>query len=224
MDYDDLRRKYGPKQPHERSNHVLLYAIILAALAGVIGYIWVGLPLAPGPVAESLDEATCRTLLESYEPALADQAMDFTEVYSTRTFTFGTGSKEYRWRIHNEGPVIADMDFLSGMPIYQKRLYFVWDGDDFVGCGLDYVFTQPSERPELSFESTYHCDGGGIEEAPNEIRSSFKEGNGYYATPYEMIISSQGSEVSRVHVSFSSERTDYDNSIGSLRMYGCSQG
>jgi len=221
MDYEDLRRKYGPQRPHERSNHVLLYAIILAALAGFIGYLWVGLPLAPSPAAKALDEATCRVLLESYEPALADQGMEFTEVLSTRTFSFDVGTKEYRWRIHNEGPVLADIDFLSGLPVYQRRLYFVWDANRFVGCGLDYFFNRSSEQTVMDFQTQVECTGGGIEGAPESVKFNRGGVDGVHLSAFELLTLDGETTKSHVHVSFSNQNDDYNTFQNMLQLYGC---
>jgi hypothetical protein len=168
--------------------------------------------------ATKLDEASCKSLLSSYDSTIG--GLKYDEVQANRYLNFSTGSVASTWKINNTGNVIAEWEFLPNIPTYQFRVFFVWIGDEFEGCGLHYTFYNQTNR-KFTFKNHYTCTGGGIEGGYREIYMEKDEGKAYYMIAYELISEFEASTKTTYHITFSNNPSDLQNGLNLLQMYGC---
>jgi hypothetical protein len=163
-----------------------------------------------------LDEKLCASLLSKYEPKIME--LKYEEVYSNRYLNFSTGDSTAKWKINYSGDVLIKRDFLPNIPIYQFRVFFVWTGNEFEGCGIHYTFFNQTKR---IFKNHLKCSGGGIEGAPQEVYLEYDNTKDYYLIAYELIHKFDSSIKSTYHITFSNNPSDLNNGLNLINMYRC---
>ena len=219
MDYSELKRKWGgsvdgvKKIPLGLIVAVLLVAVCIAAVGVFVKF---GTPLPTDSNITNFDEDLCNALLSAYEPEVAD--LEYEEIYADRRLDFSKGRPLSKWKINNRGPVLSASEFLPDMPFYQSKTFFVWDKEEFEGCGIHHVLYNETKG---TFKEHYLCSAGEIEGMPTEVYMEYGDEGDYYLIAYEIIHKTDSSIKSIYHVTFSSNPSDFENGLNMLDMYGC---